>query len=181
MRDLSGLFVYAAYIFQGSSSLMLKRTLTSVVIMAVMISLERMTLVVPQARARCSACNGKLWPRAEPLSVVSEECRCHMHCLSYMMHLLLVGTLKKEKQQLDMNVCVQTNESKGRYVCGKMTGGGEISPLLFLSGLTPRLSPAVRGRHTQMGCSLSLSPSITLSLAFPPRSVHMNSVVLNSQ
>lgn len=130
-----------------------------------------MTLVGPQARACCSACNGKRWPCAGLFSVVLEEYRCHMCCLSCMMHVRLVGYTKKEKQQLDMNVCVQTNESKARCVCGNMTGGGEIFPLLsFLSGLTPRLSPAVRGRDTQMGCSPSFcrcSHSFIICLLVP--------------
>lgn len=132
-----------------------------------------MTLVVPQARAWCSACNGKLWPRAELFSVVSEECRCHMRCLSpYAMLLRLVGRTKKkkkkEKQQLDMSVCVcvckQTNQ-RAVMLVGRWLVGGEILPLLCLSGLTPRLSPAARGRHTQMGCSLSAAP-LSLSVFY---------------
>lgn len=115
-----------------------------------------MTLVGPQARAWRSACDGKRWPCAELFSVVSEEYRCHMRCLSCMMHVRLVGHAKKEKQQLDMSVCVQTNESKARCVCGEnVWWGRDLPPSLFLSGLTPRLSPAERGRDTQMGCGLS--------------------------
>lgn len=67
-------------------------------------------------------------------------------------------------------VCVQTNESKGRYVCGKMSGGGgEILALLCLFGLTPRLSPAARGRRAQMGCSppVGFSRSLIICLLLP--------------
>lgn len=147
---------------------MLNQTLTSVIIMAVMTSIERererMTLVVPQARAWCSACNGKLWPRAGLFSVVSEECRCHMRCLSpYALLVRLVGrTKKKEKRKTTIRhecvcVCKQTNQRAVMFV-GRWLVGGEILPLLCLSGLTPRLSPAARGRRTQMGCSLSAAP-----------------------
>lgn len=142
-----------------------------------------MTLVGPQARACCSACNGKRWPRAEPFSVVLEEYRCHMRCLSCMMHVRLVGYTKKEKQQLDMNVCVQTNESKGPLCLWEDDWWGrDLPPSLFLSGLTPRLSPAVRGRDTQMGCSLSSLSLLSLFhyLPFTPISIHTNSAPFNS-
>ena len=173
---------------------MLKRTPTSVIIMAVLISREREgererendTCLGPQAGACYSACNGKRRPCAAPFSVVSEEYRCHMRCRSCMMHVRLVGYTEKEKQQLDMNVCVQTNESKGRCVCGKMTGwGGRSSPLLplLLSSLSLSLSgadPAVwvlrcRGRDTQMGCSLSFtrSPRSFIICLFTPNSIHI--------
>lgn len=128
--DLLGCGIYS----QCSSSLMLKRTFDFRYNYGhVDLYRERMTLVGPQARACCSACNGKRWPCAGLFSVVLEEFRCHMRCLSCMMHVRLVGYTKKEKQQLDMNVCVQTNESKARCVCGKMTGGGEIFPHLSFS------------------------------------------------
>ncbi len=128
--------------------------------------IERMTLAGPQARARCSACDGKRWPRAQPFSVVSEEYRCHMRCLSCMMHVRLVGYTKKEKQQLDMNVCVQTNESKGRCVCGKMTGGGELFLLRSFSPGWPRVwvLRCEAGTHRWAAVFLSVAP-LALSLS----------------
>lgn len=66
-------------------------------------------------------------------SVVREQDWCHMHCLSRVTHVRLVGCTKKEKQQLDMNVCVQTNESKACCVCRENAGGGHVlPPLVFL-------------------------------------------------
>lgn len=113
---------------------------------------ERMTLVVPQARAWCSACNGKLWPRAGLFSVVSEECRCHMRCLSpYALLVRLVGRTKEKRKTTIRHecVCVQTNESKGRYVCGKMTGGGrDLAPSLSLWADPAFESCGARPTHT---------------------------------
>lgn len=126
---------------------------------------ERMTLVGPQARAWRSACNGKRWPCAELFSVVSEEYRCHMRCLSCMMHVRLVGHAKKEKQQLDMSVCVQTNESKARCVCGKMSGGGEIFPRLSFSLAWPRVWVLQSEAETHRWAVVSLSVS-PLTLLF---------------
>lgn len=67
-------------------------------------------------------------------------------------------------------------------------GGGDtafpFSP--FLCALTPRLSPAVWGRDTQMGSDLPLSPSLSLTLpslfhylSFTPTSVHFHSLRFN--
>lgn len=130
------------------------------IIMAVLISREkRMTLVGPQARACCSACNGKRWPRAELFSVVSEEDRCHMRCLSCMMHVRLVGYTKKEKQQLDMNVCVQTNESKAPLCLWEDDWWGRDLPPVSLSlWADPAFeSCGARPRHTDGLQSLFLS------------------------
>lgn len=48
-----------------------------------------------------------------------------------------------------MCVCVQTNESKGRYVCGKMTGGGrDLAPSLSLWADPAFESCGARPTHT---------------------------------
>lgn len=180
--------LYYVLFFKGFS-LMLKRTSTSVIIMAVMILMERergrMTLVVPKSRSLVLRMR---WETVAPYGAVwCGFTRVPMPYALSVMPVRLVGhTWGKKKKEKEGGgkkrkttirhecVCVQTNESKGRYVCGKMSGGGgEILALLCLFGLTPRLSPAARGRRAQMGCSPPVGSSRSLIICLLlPGSIH---------
>lgn len=135
---------------------------TSVIIMALLMSIEKEWRLLGHKPAALHA-TGIAGPARDRLVWF----QCHMSCLSRMMHVRLMGyTRKKEKQQLDMNVCVQTNESKARCVCGKMTGGGEIIPLLFFYLSWPRVwvLQCEAETHRWAAVSLSVAP-LTLSLS----------------
>lgn len=142
-----------------------------------------MTLVVPKSRSLVLRMR---WETVAPYGAVwCGFTRVPMPYALSVMPVRLVGHTwgkkKKEKEKKKRKttirhecVCVQTNESKGRYVCGKMSGGGgEILAFLCLFGLTPRLSPAARGRRAQMGCSPPVGSSRSLIICLLlPSSIH---------
>lgn len=172
--------LYYVLFFKGFS-LMLKRTSTSVIIMAVMILMERergrMTLVVPKSRSlvlrmrwETVAPYGAVWcgftrvPMPYALSVM--PVRLVGHTWGKKKKEKEGGEKRKEKQQLDMNACVskQTNQRAVMFV-GRWVAVGERSWPFSVSLGWPRVWVLRRGADAHRWAAVPLSAPLALSLS----------------